>query len=209
MEPNPVSEKALNTIRGAVSLLRAEARFRVSVNAILGSGPLEETVTLVRQMRSWDLPMTIGIPHAADGALERGLLRQDGLAAIYDRTNGIRRRTWLHTFGEGWEREMVRTGQSDWKCRAGGRYLYVDEAGLVSFCSQRRGQPGIPLSRFRRSHCAEFAARRKGCEPTCTISCARRASAFDRWRPQRDGTPSHGIAGATPIPDRAVINAMP
>jgi len=28
---------------------------------------------------------------------------------------------------------------SDWRCRAGARYLYVCEDGLVHYCSQQRG----------------------------------------------------------------------
>ena len=38
---------------------------------------------------------------------------------------------------------MLQDGSSPFKCRAGGRYLYVDEFGDVSYCSQRRGIPGI------------------------------------------------------------------
>ena len=55
------------------------------------------------------------------------------------------RKTIFHRTGEGWERDMLRDGSSPFKCRAGGRYLYVDEFGLVSYCSQRRGTPGIDL----------------------------------------------------------------
>ncbi len=39
---------------------------------------------------------------------------------------------------------------NDWRCRAGARYLYICENGLVHYCSQQRGWPGTPLSEYRR-----------------------------------------------------------
>ena len=37
---------------------------------------------------------------------------------------------------------------NQWRCRAGGRYLYICEDGLVHYCSQQRGYPGIPLEKY-------------------------------------------------------------
>ena len=43
---------------------------------------------------------------------------------------------------------MVR--RSDWRCRAGSRYLYICENGLVHYCSQQRGFPATPLAEYTR-----------------------------------------------------------
>ena len=44
-----------------------------------------------------------------------------------------------------------RQGQpNDWRCRAGARYLYICENGLVHYCSQQRGYPGVPLETYTR-----------------------------------------------------------
>ena len=43
---------------------------------------------------------------------------------------------------------IIRGLTNAWRCRAGGRFLYVCEDGLVHFCSQRRGRPGIPLDAY-------------------------------------------------------------
>ena len=44
-----------------------------------------------------------------------------------------------------------------WHCRAGGRFLYICEDGLVHYCSQQRGRPGIPLSQYTREDwCAKL-----------------------------------------------------
>ena len=50
---------------------------------------------------------------------------------------------------------------NDWQCRAGARYLYVCEDGLVHWCSQQRGHPGIPLEQLHR---------RRTCEASITPS---------------------------------------
>ena len=185
LDPNPVSQKSLNLIK-KLPLLRAHARFRVNINAVLGSGPLEETRELVRQVQRMGFYMTMGLVHNGYGTLDRGLLKQADLEVLHAEMNGHRRRFWGHWLGEGWEDDMVRTGVSDWKCRAGARYLYIDELGVVSLCSQRRGEPGLPLLDYGRDQIRRFARARKGCEPSCTIACVRRASAVDRHRAQTE-----------------------
>src|SRR5205814_215120 len=48
-----------------------------------------------------------------------------------------------------WFQENLAQGKpNDWKCRAGGRYLYICEDGLVHYCSQQRGYPGIALEKY-------------------------------------------------------------
>ena len=79
---------------------------------------------------------------------------------------------------------MIAQGTAPWKCRAGGRYLYIDELGKVSYCSQRRGEPGIDLLDYTRTDLQRGFDTKKGCEDRCTIACVRRASSFDGWRAQ-------------------------
>ncbi|HEX9749705.1 MAG TPA: radical SAM protein [candidate division Zixibacteria bacterium] len=184
LAPNDTSQKSMTVLRKRLPLLKQYARFDVNINAVLGSCPATETRLLAREVRELGFFMTVGLLHGHDGMLDRGLLEQSDLEELYTELNGYRRRSPLHSFGEGWEHEMISTGQSDWKCRAGARYLYIDEFGKVSFCSQRRGEPGIPLLSFTREHARVFSRQRKGCELGCTIACVRRASSLDRFRSQ-------------------------
>ena len=46
------------------------------------------------------------------------------------------------------QKNLANAEPNDWQCRAGSRYLYVCEDGLVHWCSQQRGHPGIPLERY-------------------------------------------------------------
>lgn len=186
LEPNDTSQKSMTVLRKRLPLLKQFARFDVNINAVLGSCSVTETRQLVREVREMGLFMTVGLLHGSDGMLDRGLLEQDDLEQLYSEMNGERRRSFLHRFGEGWEKTMIHTGQSDWKCRAGARYLYVDEFGKVSYCSQRRGEPGVPLLEFTRAHARYYSRERKGCESGCTISCVRRASSVDRFRWQHE-----------------------
>ena len=94
---------------------------------------------------------------------------------------------------------MIRDGVAPWKCRAGARYLYVDEFGTVSYCSQRRGEPGIDLLAYGRPQLRAAFAAKKGCEAACTIACARRASAFDGWRAQAGSAMPRRRGGSLPI----------
>ena len=48
----------------------------------------------------------------------------------------------------GFRRTSRTDSRNDWQCRAGARYLYVCEDGLVHWCSQQRGHPGIPLEQY-------------------------------------------------------------
>jgi hypothetical protein len=48
---------------------------------------------------------------------------------------------------------------------AGGRFLYICEDGLVHYCSQQRGRPGIPLEQYTHDHLKREAARRTAHNP--------------------------------------------
>ncbi len=48
----------------------------------------------------------------------------------------------------GFQHNIAAGRENNWRCRAGSRYLYICEDGLVHYCSQQRGYPGIPLGRI-------------------------------------------------------------
>lgn len=183
LDPNPHSEKSWSRLRPKLELLRDHAGFAVNVNAVLGSCTVEETRQVVAGVRELGFYMTVGLMHDAAGQLDPGLAG-DRLGALYDELRTGSRKSLFHRGGEGWEQRMIATGSAPFRCRAGARYLYVDEAGSVSYCSQRRGEPGIPLERYGRADLERSFAAAKGCEERCTIACVRRASAFDERRAQ-------------------------
>lgn len=183
IDANNLSQKSWTYVQKRLELLRDHARFGVTINAVFGSSTLEQTRQVVKEVRDAGFFMTVGLMHDAAGQIQPGLLR-DQLAATYEEMQRASRKTVFHRTGEGWEQDMLQDGSSPFKCRAGGRYLYVDEFGLVSYCSQRRGAPGIDLLEYTQDDVERAFYQPKGCEAQCTIGCARRASAFDEWRAQ-------------------------
>ena len=183
IEPNEWSQKSWTKVRKALELLKRDARFDVSVNAVLGASTLEQTREVVAGVRELGFFMTIGLMHDAQGQIVSGLLGSQ-LGPAYQELQHQSRKSVFHRAGEGWEADMLREGAAPFKCRAGGRYLYVDEFGIVSYCSQRRGSPGIDLLSYTADDVEREFYTPKGCEAQCTIGCARRASALDEWRPQ-------------------------
>jgi MoaA/NifB/PqqE/SkfB family radical SAM enzyme len=186
MEPNGFSQKSWSHVKKKLELLKEHATFGVNVNAVLGSSTLEQTRQVVAGVRELGFYMTVGLMHDERGQIVPGLLR-DQLAATYDEMQQASRKTVFHSTGEGWERDLLEDGSSPFKCRAGGRYLYVDEHGAVSYCSQRRNEPGTDILEYTQDDVAREFYTPKGCETRCTIGCVRRASAFDGWRTQ------HGV----------------
>jgi MoaA/NifB/PqqE/SkfB family radical SAM enzyme len=183
LAPNAISEKSWSLVRDKLELLRDHARFGVTVNAVLGSSDVAETRQLVNEIRSMGFYMTVGLLHDGLGQIDRGLIG-DALPAFYDEMSKLCRKSAFHHAGEGWERRMLQRGLVPFKCRAGARYLYIDEFGRVSYCSQRRGDPGTPLLEYGKVELTQAFHEPKGCEAACAVNCARRASSFDNWRPQ-------------------------
>jgi len=71
---------------------------------------------------------------------------------------------------------------NNWRCRAGSRYLYICEDGLVHYCSQQRGFPGVPLENYTRDQRLHEYDTQKTCAPRCTVSCVQQVALLDNWR---------------------------
>lgn len=87
------------------------------------------------------------------------------------------------------EENLAEGKPTKWRCRAGARYFYVDEEGLVHWCSQQRGRPAIPLERYSGEDMEREYRREKPCAPMCTLQCVHRASLVDEWRDPQSTTP--------------------
>jgi MoaA/NifB/PqqE/SkfB family radical SAM enzyme len=184
MEPNDVSQKSWSKIKKRLLLLKEHAKFKLNINAVLGSSPPEQARHLIDEIRSLGFYMTVGLLHDEQGQIDPGLIG-DILPEFYEEMRALCNKSFFHQFGEGWEQKMLRGGTAPWRCRAGARYLYIDEFGKVAYCSQRRAEPDIALLEYTRADLKREYDRPKGCEDSCTIACVRRASSLDEWRHQR------------------------
>jgi MoaA/NifB/PqqE/SkfB family radical SAM enzyme len=187
VQPDEVSLKSLKTLDHRLQLLSEMAEFHVSINSVFGAGVRnpEDSLAVARRARELGLASTIGVIHDQHGQL-RPL---DGRErAIYEEM----RKLTMRSFGRinrynPYQSNLIQGKPNHWWwCRAGGRYLYVCEDGLVHYCSQQRGYPAKPLGDYSHDDIRREYLTRKMCAPYCTISCVHQTSIIDRWRdPQR------------------------
>jgi len=182
--PSASSSKSLSILDAKLRNLAALAAFPVNINTVLGVGTESAAAALTVAQRAVDLGFShsIGLVHDHTGAMRAlsGTQR-----AVYWQA-GMLSRALLHVFNYAiFQRKLVRGRPRSWNCRAGARYLYVCEDGLVHWCSQQRGRPAIPLTRYGVEHIRREFRTRKACAPLCTVTCVHQASAFDGWRGQQ------------------------
>jgi MoaA/NifB/PqqE/SkfB family radical SAM enzyme len=179
--PDETSKKSLKVLDRKLEWLAEHAEFSVTVNSVLGS-PVrnpEDARTVARRARGLGLTSTVGILHDGDGQLKA--LAPDHLAIYRDLLEPDQKMFSFAQYDR-FQRNISQGMPNRWHCRAGGRFLYICEDGLVHYCSQQRGHPGIPLERYTREDLQREAAREKPCAPYCTISCVHQTSMLDSFR---------------------------
>ena len=80
------------------------------------------------------------------------------------------------------QKNLANGHPNEWHCAAGCRYLYVCEDGLVHWCSQQRGHPGIPLEQYGPADLQREYHAAKSCAPFCTVGCVHRVAQVDELR---------------------------
>lgn len=185
VEPDEVSKKTLKSLRGKLQLLADHAEFAVNINSVLGISEerTQDAIEVAQVARGHGFSHTVGVMHDDSGTLAPLSPTQRAVYARLMREGGIPHRFNYWTF----QRNLMDGRPNGWRCRAGGRYLYVCEDGLVHYCSQRRGTPAIPLEIYSRDDVAREYATVKACAPFCTVSCVHQASFADNWRAQPRG----------------------
>ena len=85
----------------------------------------------------------------------------------------------------GYRERLIQNGEAPFRCRAGARYLYIDEFGMVRWCAQTRMAFGKSLSAYALEDLRQHFYSEKACSDKCCVGCVRTASALDQWRSQR------------------------
>jgi MoaA/NifB/PqqE/SkfB family radical SAM enzyme len=177
--PDEVSKKSLKVLDKKLQMLAEHADFHVNINSVVGGGIKnpEDALTVGRRALELGFSCTVGIIHDGHGQLKP--LGERDFKAFRD-FKSLARRSFAHFSGF---QERIAMGQSsEWRCRAGSRYVYVCEDGLVHYCSQQRGYPGRPLLDYTKQDVRREFLTRKACAPRCTISCVHMTSLIDFWR---------------------------
>src|SRR6266481_3694184 len=103
------------------------------------------------------------------------------------------------------QHNMARGREHKWRCRSGSRYLYICEDGLVHWCSQQRGYPGIPLAEYTPEMRHREYSTKKFCAPRCTVSCVQQVGILDNWRDPQNLKPTPMTRPAAPTAELVQI----
>src|SRR5579871_554850 len=187
VNPDDVSKKSLKVLDKKLQLLAEHADFHVNINSVVGSGIKHPQDALVIGKRAVELGFTstIGIIHDGGGQLQP--LGEEE-RRIYHEMKSLEKSSFTRI--NAFQDNIAQGLANDWRCRAGARYLYICEDGLVHYCSQQRGYPGVPLASYTREDLRREYVTEKSCAPHCTVSCVHQVSIFDSWRaPQHSAPP--------------------
>jgi MoaA/NifB/PqqE/SkfB family radical SAM enzyme len=191
LTPDEVSKKSLKVLDKKLEMLAEYAEFHVNINSVVGGGFRDPNDALAIGRRALELGFTstIGIIHDGDGQLKP--LNEAESKVYYEMA------AWKKINYSRFDdfQAAIAEGQPNvWRCRAGSRYLYICEDGLVHYCSQQRGYPGVPLEGYTRADVKREFLTAKTCSPHCTIGCVHKISYIDHWRAPQ----THVVSPGTP-----------
>jgi MoaA/NifB/PqqE/SkfB family radical SAM enzyme len=180
VKPDEVSKKSLKVLDRKLQWLAEHAAFQVNINSVIGTSErAEDAAAVARRARELAFATTVGIVH--DG---QGQLRPLGEAElrVYQEITGSGPSFSTFAYYNQFQKNLIEGKPNHWSCRAGSRYLYICEDGLVHYCSQQRGAPGIPLEKYSTEDLEREYQSVKHCAPMCTVSCVHQVSMIDQFR---------------------------
>jgi len=179
VQPDDVSMKSLKVLDKKLQWLKENAEFHVNINSVIGAGVRNQwdAVTIGKRAVELGFTSTVGIIHDGSGQLKP----LDAEAQqVFNEMKKLGKGSYAR-FNQ--FQDKIAAGEpNDWRCRAGSRYLYICENGLVHYCSQQRGYPGIPLAEYTKEDIRREFLVKKSCAPNCTVSCVHQTSLVDFWR---------------------------
>ena len=179
VKPDDVSKKSLKVLDKKLVWLSELAEFKVNINSVIGGGikTPEDAVVIGRRAVELGFSSSFGVIHDGMGTLKplKGVERE-----VYFQMKALGRKSYSRV--NGFQDNLVDGKPNSWRCRAGSRYLYICEDGLVHYCSQQRGYPGIPLLDYTKEDMRREYLTRKACADYCTVACAQKVATFDNRR---------------------------
>jgi len=185
--PDDVSKKSLKVLDKKLQLLAEHADFHVNINSVVGGGihTPQDALKVGKRALELGFTSTVGIIHDGDGQLQP---LKDEERAIYSAMRAMEKSSYARI--NGFQDNIAHGKENDWRCRAGARYLYICEDGLVHYCSQQRGYPGKPLLEYTVEDIRREYRTGKGCAPRCTVACVHQVGYIDGWRDPQELPPS-------------------
>ncbi len=183
VQPDDVSKKSLKVLDQKLAMLAEHAEFHININSVLGADihRPEDALEVAQRAQAYGLATTVGIIHDGSGQLNPLSPHQK---SIFEQVRDLGKSSFgrINKYNPFQKHLVEGKANNWWWCRAGARYLYVCENGLVHYCSQQRGHPAIPLEQYTREDIRREYMTKKACAPYCTVSCVHQVSVIDRWR---------------------------
>lgn len=181
VSPDEVSKKSLKVLEKKLQWLAGHAEFDVTINSVVGGGirNSEDALVIAQRASLLGFSTTAGIIHDGSGQL---LPLDETQRRVLEEIVRLGQSPFDFAGYNRFQRNLSNGRPNDWHCRAGSRYLYVCEDGLVHWCSQQRGYPGVPLERYGRDDLEREYRSVKPCAPFCTVGCVHRVAQLDELR---------------------------
>jgi molybdenum cofactor biosynthesis enzyme MoaA len=170
-------QKCLKTTRPKLALLRRRAQFDVFVNMVMCEQTKHEFAEAIRTLEDLGFPVTLDLLHDARGTIA---IQGEDYADLWQRYYVDQ--TPQAYLDQEYGAQLLAGRRPRWQCRAGARFLYVDEFGNVQFCSAQRGRLNKPVLEYTARDLREQARTYKGCEEGCSLLCVYRDSVLDNER---------------------------
>jgi MoaA/NifB/PqqE/SkfB family radical SAM enzyme len=191
---NETTQKVLDNLKKRLEWLRDYAQFDVTVSGVIGASPPQEAEEVVAFAAKMGFTPRVLLVHDNEGQLK---LSPDEVKMFEKIVKTLPK---SRVDFSNYRKRLVRDGSAPFKCRAGSRYLYVDEYGKVNWCSQTRNVWSKPLMDYTLDDLREQFFKHKSCNSTCTIGCARSCSQLDNWRSQLPASPDDDAVEVLPKP---------
>jgi MoaA/NifB/PqqE/SkfB family radical SAM enzyme len=195
--PDEVSKKSLKVLDQKLRWLAKHAEFDVNINAVVGADirAPEDALTIARRASELGFTVTAGVLHDGSGQLQP---LSEPVRRILEEAISLRKPLFSFVRYDRFQHNLARGLPTEWRCHAGSRFLYVCEDGLVHWCSQQRGYPGIPLEKYSAADLEREYHTVKQCAPFCTINCVQKTAILDELRE----TPREAILRILSPPER-------
>ena len=186
--PDDVSKKSLKVLDKKLQLLAEHAEFHVNINSVVGGGIHRSARRVDRRLSArWNW---VSLPPSASFTMAMASLRPlaDAERAVYTQMRAMEKASYARI--NYFQDNIAHGKENNWRCRAGARYLYICEDGLVHYCSQQRGYPGKPLAEYTVEDIRREYRTEKSCAPRCTVACVHQVSYIDFWRGKQNLQPT-------------------
>jgi len=181
VQPDETSKKSLKVLDKKLQWMAQYGEFAVTVNTVLGADVRnpEDALTIAKRARALGFNSTVGILHDGTGQTRPLPATQ---MEIYDQIRKLETGVFSFSHFDRFQTKLVQGLPNEWHCRAGSRFLYICEDGLVHYCSQQRGHPGTPLATYTKEDLEREFNTEKACAPNCSISCVHQVAMLDEVR---------------------------